>query len=212
MLHQMIEWLRIIATGLITTFGHWGIFIGMAIESACIPLPSEVILLFGGFLAAQGKLTFGLVVLAGVLGNVAGSVLTFWIGKKGGRSLLEKYGRYVLINQRHLDIADQWFSKYGDWAAFFGRMLPVIRTFISLPAGIAQMNVKRFLTFTLLGCIPWNIIITFLGWKLGQHWEAAQQYLKPLSYIAVLLVAVFLARLVYKMVRKKQVELSSKDN
>ncbi|MFC7392057.1 DedA family protein [Scopulibacillus cellulosilyticus] len=206
MLHQITEWLGSFTTDLITAFGYWGIFFGMAIESACIPLPSEVILLFGGFLAVQGKLTFWLVVLAGVLGNLTGSILTFWIGKKGGRTFLEKYGKYVLINKKHLDTADRWFNKYGDWATFFGRMLPVIRTFISLPAGVVRMRFKRFLTFTLLGCIPWNIVITYLGWKLGQHWEEAQQYLKPLSYIAVLLIIALAARIVVKTIRKRRLE------
>ncbi len=137
MLHQLMQLLASIATGLINSLGHWGVFIGMVLESACIPLPSEVIMLFGGFLAAQGTLNFWGVVLAGVLGNVAGSVVAFWIGANKGRYFLKKYGKYILFNHEHLDKADRWFSKYGEWTVSFGRILPVIRTFISLPAGKA---------------------------------------------------------------------------
>ena len=151
MLHALLEWLSSIATGLIETMGHWGVFLGMVIESACIPLPSEVIMLFGGFKAEEGLLTFWGVVWAGVLGNLVGSILTFWIGARGGRQFLQRYGRYVLINEKHIDTADRWFNKYGEWAAFFGRNLPVIRTFISLPCGIARMNFWKFTIFTFLG-------------------------------------------------------------
>lgn len=182
MLHQLIEWLSSIATGLIETFGHWGVFIGMAIESACIPLPSEVIMLFGGFKAEEGLLSFWPVVWAGVFGNLFGSVVTYWIGANGGRQFLIKYGKYVLIKEKHIHDADRWFAKYGDWAAFFGRNLPVIRTFISLPAGIARMNFWKFTLFTFVGCIPWNWALTYLGFKLGANWASVEPYIKPFSY------------------------------
>ncbi|SFG16679.1 membrane protein DedA, SNARE-associated domain [Desulfotomaculum arcticum] len=188
MLHQLIELLTSFATGLINTLGHWGVFIGMVLESACIPLPSEVIMLFGGFLTAQGTLNFWGVVWAGVLGNVVGSVLAFWAGANGGRPFLEKYGKYILFNHHHLDQADRWFSRYGEWAVFFGRILPVIRTFISLPAGIARMNFVKFLIFTLIGCIPWNIALTYMGLKLGQNWQSVEPYFRPVSYAIIIAV------------------------
>jgi membrane protein DedA with SNARE-associated domain len=151
MLHTLVEQLAQAAVSLIETLGYWGILIGMTIESACIPLPSEVIMLFGGFLAAAGTFNFWFVAAAGVLGNVAGSVLTYWIGANGGRSLLQKYGKYLLINPGHLDKADRWFSRYGEWTVFFARNLPVIRTFISLPAGLARMNFAKFFVYTFAG-------------------------------------------------------------
>jgi membrane protein DedA with SNARE-associated domain len=198
MLHHLLEWLSAIATGLIETLGHWGVFLGMIIESACIPLPSEVIMLFGGFKAEEGLLTFWGVVWAGVLGNVVGSILTYYIGAYGGRQFLQKYGKYVLINEKHIDTADRWFAKYGDWAAFFGRNLPVIRTFISLPCGIARMNFWKFLIFTFVGCLPWNYALTYLGFKLGSNWATVEPYIKPFSYgilgMLILLVIWFILK------------------
>lgn len=192
--------------GFITALGVWGIFIGMILESACIPLPSEVIMLFGGFMVTQGSLSFVGVVTAGVLGNLLGSLLMLWIGSRYGRPFIEKYGKYVLLNYEHLDKADRWFAKYGDWATLFGRILPIIRTFISLPAGIAKMKAGRFTVFTLLGCIPWNIALTYIGMKLGQHWEAAQKYTHPATYIIALVVLLLIVRFVYRARKNRQVK------
>lgn len=203
MLHELLQLLTSIATGLINTLGHWGVFIGMVLESACIPLPSEVIMLFGGFLAAQGILNFWGVVWAGVLGNVVGSVIAFWIGANKGRPFLQKYGKYVLFNNGHLDKADRWFSRYGEWAVFFGRILPVIRTFISLPAGIARMKFLKFLVFTLIGCIPWNIALTFLGLKLGQNWQSVEPYFRPISYAIIIAIICSIIWFFFKNVQKR---------
>ncbi|MGZ4112129.1 MAG: DedA family protein [Tumebacillaceae bacterium] len=193
MLHHLLEWLSAVATGLIETLGHWGVFLAMIIESACIPLPSEVVMLFGGFKAAEGVLVFWLVVTAGVLGNLVGSIITYWIGASGGRQFLMKYGKYLLINEKHIHKAENWFGRYGEWAAFFGRNLPVIRTFISLPAGIARMNFGKFVIFTFVGCIPWNFALTWLGFKLGANWGTVEPYIKPFTYgIAAVIVVLVL--------------------
>lgn len=208
MLHQLLEFLTSIATTLINTFGHWGVFIGMIIESACIPLPSEIIMLFGGFLAAQGTLNFWGVVWAGVLGNVVGSVLTYWAGAKGGRAFLQKYGKYVLFNSHHLEKAERWFSRYGEWAVFFGRNLPVVRTFISFPAGVARMDFPKFLIFSFIGCIPWNMALTYLGLKLGQNWQSVEPYIRPFSYVVLIALILCVARFFYINVRKHLNSLS----
>lgn len=195
-----------LSTGLIqfiSDLGIWGIFIGMIIESACIPLPSEVIMLYGGYMVHQGTLSFVGVVTAGVIGNVLGSLLMLWIGARFGRPFVEKYGKYILFNYKHLEQADRWFEKYGDWATFFGRILPIIRTFISLPAGIAKMKPGRFTLFTLLGCIPWNLALTYFGVKLGQNWEKAQSYLHPLTYIIALIVVILIIRFVYRLIKER---------
>lgn len=202
-MQQLLELLTSVATGLISALGHWGVFLGMIIESACIPLPSEVIMLFGGFLAAQGTLNFWWVVWAGVLGNVTGSVIAYWAGAKGGRAFLQKYGKYVLLNNGHLETADRWFSRYGEWAVFFARNLPVVRTFISLPAGIARMNFPRFFIFTFAGCIPWNIALAYLGWKLGQNWQSVEPYFRPVSYAVLALLLLGAARFFYRAARKQ---------
>lgn len=206
MLHQLITGLETITTDLITTLGHWGIFIAMVIESACIPLPSEVVMLFGGFLVAQGILNFWLVVTAGVLGNLVGSVLAYWIGKSGGRHFLKKYGKFILFNYQHLEKAEQWYQKYGSWATFFGRNLPFIRTFISLPAGITKMDFKKFFIFTFFGCIPWNVALTYIGLKLGQNWQVAEPYIKPLSYVVLIVIVILILRFVYKNLAKRRVQ------
>ncbi|HEU4965209.1 MAG TPA: DedA family protein [Bacilli bacterium] len=203
MLHELIQWLAGIATGLIETLGHWGVFLGMVIESACIPLPSEVIMLFGGFKAEAGLLSFWWVVWAGVFGNLVGSVLTFWFGANGGRQFLMRYGKYILINHKHMEQADRWFAKYGEWAAFFARNLPFIRTFISLPAGISRMNFWKFTIYTFLGCIPWNFTLTWLGFKLGQNWEAVEPYIKPFSYFFAACVVLLVLWFLFQNIRSR---------
>lgn len=195
--------IELIITNLINHFGEWGIFFTMLLESACIPIPSEVIMLFGGFLAASGSLNFWGVILAGTLGNLAGSILIYWIGIKGGRPFIEKYGKFVLFNPHHLEKADRWFQKYGGLTVFFGRILPVIRTFISLPAGISKMKFGRFTLYTILGCIPWNIVLTYAGLKLGQNWSVAQPYLKPFTYIGALIFIIIIIRFIFRSLKSE---------
>ncbi|MCX6808873.1 MAG: DedA family protein, partial [Candidatus Berkelbacteria bacterium] len=151
----ILDFLANIVISAINFLGYGGIFLMMFLESCGIPMPSEVIMPFSGSLVVAGHLSFWSIVIVGALGNLAGSWLAYWIGYRGGRPLIEKYGKYILISKHDLDLADNWFKKYGDWAVFFGRLLPVIRTYISFPAGISKMNFKRFSAFTLLGALPW---------------------------------------------------------
>jgi len=182
-----------IAIQLIEYFGYWGVFIGMTIESACIPLPSEVIMPFAGYAVWDGKMTFLGIVIAGVLGNLLGSWIAYFIGSIGGRPFLEKYGRYFFISSKKLDMAHEWFERYGHEAVFISRMLPVIRTFISLPAGIAEMNFKKFTIYTVLGCIPWVIFLGYVGLVLGEHWEIIRSYFHILDiFVGIGIVAVII--------------------
>lgn len=160
----------------IARFGYGGILFTMAIESACIPLPSEIIMPFSGYLVATGQFTMVGVTLAGALGNVAGSIAAYYAGMWGGRPFVERYGPYFLVTHRDLDLADRWFQKYGEAAVFFSRMLPVIRTFISFPAGLARMNVPRFILFTFVGALPWCWLLAFVGLKMGERWEDLRAY------------------------------------
>src|SRR5437764_11057819 len=130
--------------GVIATTGYGGVVLLMAIESACIPLPSEVIMPFSGYLVYTGRFNLWLVALAGAVGCVVGSMVAYWVGRVGGRPLIEKYGKYVLISRRDLDLADRWFARYGEVIVFASRLLPVVRTFIAFPAGVARMNLTRF--------------------------------------------------------------------
>jgi membrane protein DedA with SNARE-associated domain len=172
-------------TGAITTFitnlyvttGLVGIVVAMAIESCCIPLPSEIVMPLAGVMFATGKILSGtsfglglvLISLAGSLGSLLGSVVAYWIGYAGGRPLMLKYGRYVLISQHDADRADAFFRRWGSATAFFSRLLPVVRTYISLPAGITRMNFAKFCIYTFLGSFPWCVLLTFIGYKLGQN-------------------------------------------
>ncbi|MEW6771229.1 MAG: DedA family protein [Bacillota bacterium] len=182
----MLEKVIKAVTEYVAALGYWGIAIGMAIESCNIPLPSEVILPFGGFLAAQGKLNFFLAALAGNVGGTVGSIVSYYLGFKGGRPLLERYGRYFWISQRELALADRWFARWGEATVFFTRLLPVIRTFISFPAGVARMNFKRFVVYTFFGSLPWSFFLTYLGFKLGQHWGVLQEWFHRFD-VAILL-------------------------
>ncbi|ACX52163.1 SNARE associated Golgi protein-like protein [Ammonifex degensii KC4] len=185
----MLEKLVSLLVYYLSLTGYWGIAVGMAIESCNIPLPSEIILPFGGFLAYQGKVTFWGAVLAGTVGGTVGSVISYYLGLKGGRPFLERYGRYFWISPRELALAEAWFARYGEATVFFTRLMPVIRTFISFPAGIARMNLIRFTVYTFLGSLPWSIFLTYLGFRLGEHWEEVKVWLHKYD-IAVLVLTV----------------------
>ena len=190
----MIEYILSLVTNfIINTISSWGYFgVGalMAIESACIPLPSEVIMPFAGFLAAQGKFTMFGVTLAGALGCVVGSVLAYAVGALGGRSFIEKYGKYILISRHDLAIADNFFNKYGSAAIFFSRLMPVVRTFISLPAGIARMNFSKFVVYTFLGSVPWSFGLAYLGKILGDHWNTLGVYFHKFDFAIVIIILI----------------------
>ncbi|WP_246009337.1 DedA family protein [Brevibacillus fluminis] len=202
MLHAISVWLDMVVTSMINSFGYLGVFIGMVLESACIPLPSEVIMLFGGYLVSIGKASFWAIFAAGTIGNIVGSIIIYWFGRKGGRTLLERYGKYVFIRQNHIAKADAWFAKYGGGTVFFCRCLPVVRTFISLPAGVSGMRFDRFVILTSLGSIPWNLLLTYGGYRLGENWSQIEPWMKPISYAIlgglVLAVLIFLFRNVKK--------------
>lgn len=170
----------------------------MVLESACIPLPSEVIMPFGGYLAWTGHLHLWLVVVMGTLGNVVGSIIAYYVGKLGGRAVLIRYGRYVRLSQRHVAGAEKWFEKRGEWAVFLGRLLPGIRTFISLPAGIGNMNIARFIAFSAMGSLPWVTALAYAGYKLGQDWEGIKQYTHPLLYLAIVVIVVFIGLVLHR--------------
>jgi membrane protein DedA with SNARE-associated domain len=176
----MIAWtIEILAKFIIDTIsssGYLGIVILMGIESACIPLPSEIIMPFSGYLVFRGDFELFRTGLAGAFGCVVGSVPAYYLGLYGGRPLVEKYGKYVLISHRDLDLADRWFERYGDWAIFFSRLLPVVRTFISFPAGVARMNFTRFVIYTFSGSFPWCLGLAYIGMKLGENWDTLGVY------------------------------------
>src|SRR5215813_1960199 len=159
----------IIAT--ISRMGYLGIVLLMGIESACIPLPSEIIMPFSGYLVSRGELNLWGVGVAGAVGCVLGSLVAYWVGMYGGRPFIEKYGRYVLLSRHDLNIADRWFANYGEVIVFVSRLLPAIRTFIAFPAGVARMNLTKFVIYTFAGSLPWCIGLAYVGQKLGEQWN-----------------------------------------
>src|SRR5213079_1225872 len=160
---------------LIAATGYVGVFLLMTLESALIPLPSEVTMPFAGFLASQGLFNFWLVVLAGGLGNLVGSLVAFYLGVALEDSLLRafirRHGKWVLMSERDYEVAEVWFRRHGEIVVFVSRLLPIIRTFISLPAGVARMNVVRFSIYTVVGSILWSTLLTYIGVQLGEHWR-----------------------------------------
>jgi membrane protein DedA with SNARE-associated domain len=187
-------------TDYVLQYGYLAVFVLMVLESACIPVPSEVTMLFGGalanatFLASLGQegehLNFVVVALVGTLGNLVGSWIAWGVGYRGGRPLIERWGRYVFLRQHELDRAEVWFDRHGQAAVLGSRLLPVVRTFISLPAGVARMRFGRFSVYTFIGCLPWTFALTAVGYALGSQWEVVERYLRPVSYaVAALVVA-----------------------
>jgi membrane protein DedA with SNARE-associated domain len=188
------------ATNVIDATGLAGVFVLMLLESACIPVPSEAIMLFAGFNVSAGNMTLFGIVAAGVIGNVVGSWVAWAAGYYGRMEVLEK-NRLIHINQKHLDWADRWFQRYGDATVFFTRMMPIIRTFISLPAGVARMPFWRFTVLTCAGCIPWVLMLGFIGREVGSRWEEWREYLHYGDY-AVL--AGIIALVVWLLVRRRR--------
>jgi membrane protein DedA with SNARE-associated domain len=171
MIARIIEILSGFIVAVISTLGYSGVVLLMAIESACIPLPSEVIMPFAGYLVSTGQMNLWGVAFAGAVGCVLGSMVAYWVGAYGGRPFIEKYGRYVLVSRHDLDLADRWFAQYGELIIFISRLLPVIRTFIAFPAGVARMNVPRFMIYTFAGSLPWCLGLAYVGQKLGEQWN-----------------------------------------
>ena len=187
-------------TGIILGMGYFGIVILMALESACIPVPSEVVMPFAGYQVFKGNFSFWPVVFWGVVGQTIGSVITYWIGSTEGRLLLEKYGKYVLIRKSHIHHADKAFEKYGNKIVLIGRVLPIIRSFISLPAGLAKISFKQFLLYSVIGIIPWTIMLTLLGVNLGENWEGIKTYFHQAD---ILIAIMILATIIFAIRRKK---------
>jgi membrane protein DedA with SNARE-associated domain len=167
----------------IHALGAWGIAICMAIESCNIPLPSEIILPYGGYLASTGRITYLEASLAGAVGGTAGSIASYFLGLHGGRHFLLRYGRYLGFNRTAMARADRWFARYGDWAVFLSRLLPAIRTFISLPAGIARMHFPRFVAYTFVGSLIWSLALTWVGYLLGSNWEEVRVWMHELDLV-----------------------------
>jgi membrane protein DedA with SNARE-associated domain len=198
-LHGLENQLWAFLESLYTTVGWVGVVVMMAIESACIPLPSEIIMpLSGQYLVKDPGNWFALLEAGfyGALGCTIGSAIAYWVGALGGRPIIEKYGKYVLIRHHHLDVADRWFARWGEATAFFSRLVPIVRTFISFPAGVARMNFPKFLLYTFLGSFPWSLALAWAGaqWKPREVREFLRPFDIPIALVILALVAWFVYR------------------
>jgi len=187
----------------ISAGGYAGVAALMAIQSAAIPLPSEIIMPFAGFLASQGRFSLPLLALVGALGNVAGGSAIYWLGRYGGRPLVERYGRFVLISRHDLDLADRFFARFGLFSIFVGRMLPVVNTFISLPAGISRARFAPFVVYTFFGSLIWSFALAYFGSRLGPQWLELRQRVHGLDYVVAVLVVIGGVWWVYRHFRRK---------
>ncbi len=187
---KIISALAVFIMGGISALGYSGVALMMAFESMCIPLPSEIIMPFSGFLVSQGRFTLLGITLAGVIGSVVGSILAYWVGWWLEKDYLVRYGKYILITPHDLETAEKFFGKYGDAAIFFSRILPVVRTFISLPAGISRMNFKKFVIYTFLGSIPWCLALGYAGKKLGDNWDTLGVYFHKFDVVIEILILI----------------------
>ena len=176
------------AVGVVGDLGLVGVFVLMVLESACIPIPSEATMLFAGFNVAEGEYSLVLAVAVASVANLVGSWIAYGVGRAGRVDLIEKHGRKLGISPKHLETADRWFQRHGDATVFFTRLLPIIRTFISLPAGVARMPFWRFSLLTLAGCIPWMLMLTYIGVKVGERWRQWQGYLHYVDYVVAALI------------------------
>ncbi|HYP49064.1 MAG TPA: DedA family protein [Thermoleophilaceae bacterium] len=190
-----------VAVDEVDALGLPGVFLLMLLESACIPVPSEATMLFAGFNVSRGEYSLFAAVAAGSLANLVGSWIAYWVGFYGRVDILEKHGKKLHIKKSHLEWADRWFERHGDATVFFTRMLPIIRTFISLPAGVAKMPFWRFSVLTLLGCIPWVLMLTYIGKQAGDNWE---DWKDSLHYVDYVVAAAIVIGVIYLLLRRRR--------
>ena len=201
MIDSLLLWLSETMEHIITVLGPWGVSLLMAIESCNIPLPSEAVLPFAGILVNKGVMNFHIAAIFGAIGCVLGSIPSYYLGYFGGRPFVEKYGKYFLVSQKDLEDADKWVDKYGDWAFFICRMLPVIRTFISFPAGILRARKRVFFTLTFLGSLLWCYVLVFVGVKMGENMEALKSIWHKFDAIIIVACLILVGIYIYKHIK-----------
>ena len=193
------------ATTQVGSYGLVAVFVLMVLESACIPVPSEAIMIYGGFLVARGQEDLVPIIAAGVLGNIVGSCIAYWVGYAKGRDWALRF-HWLHITEKRLDVVDRWFARWGSWAVLFSRCVPLVRTFISLPAGVARMPFGRFVLLTFIGCVPWVTGLTLLGRAAGDDWERLQ---KQLHYVDYALILAAVAGLIWWLFRRRARRVAS---
>lgn len=187
----------------ISDVGYLGIAFLMSLESMIAPVPSEAVMPFAGFLIYQSKMSWELVILSATIGSFIGSLVSYYIGARLGRPFIVRYGRYLLLNEKHLDLTENFFRRHGQKTIFFSRFIPIVRHFISLPAGAAKMNIWIFLVYTVIGASMWNAFLTYLGYRLGSNWSEIRTYSEKLDIVVAALLVIGIGYVIYKNKRKK---------
>jgi membrane protein DedA with SNARE-associated domain len=190
-----------VAVDVVAELGLLGVFVLMLLESACIPIPSEATMLFAGFNVDRGEYSLFAITAVGSFANLVGSWIAYWVGYLGRVDLLEKHGRKLHVSKKHLDWADRWFERHGDATVFFTRMMPIVRTFISLPAGVAKMPFWRFSVLTFAGCVPWVLMLGFIGQQAGSKWD---DWKDSLHYVDYAVVAALVGGVAYLLIRRRR--------
>ncbi len=204
MITNLLEALAVWIQGVISAMGYAGVGGLMAIESACIPLPSEVIMPFAGSLVPAGRFTLWGCAFAGAIGCVVGSIPAYYLGAYGGRPLILKYGRYILLSKSHLDMADEFFLHRGDITVFVARLLPVVRTFIAFPAGVARMPMGKFVAYTFAGSLPWCFGLAWVGMKLGEHIDQLKPWFHRIDAVLVVIGVAAVAWFVWRQLKERR--------
>lgn len=206
MLSTVLEWLAHLIISVIDTIGYLGVFFLMALDSFNIPIPSEVTMPFSGFLASEGRVSFWLIVLVGTLGSYVGSVCSYYLAEWLVSHRHKAYLHFIL-NDVFLQKATAWFSKYGSLSVFFGRIIPVVRTFISLPAGLGKVPFGKFSYLTIAGSFVWSLFLTYVGWTLGKNWNQVREYFHQFDVIIVVLILIGIGWWVYRHVARKEAKV-----
>lgn len=206
MIINILSWLASLIIKIISGSGYLGIMVLMGLESACIPIPSEIIMPFSGYLVTTGRFSLFWVIIFGTIGNLFGSIISYWVGVRGGRPFIEKCGKYILIRKEELDKSQRFFEKYGALSVFFSRLLPIVRTFISFPAGIAKMRFGKFCLYTLVGSLFWSALLSYVGVFLGENWEAIASYFRKFDWLILILLIVLIIFWLYKKNKKREIK------
>ena len=204
MVHELLAAVSQWVLQVINNLGYFGVFFLMALESANIPIPSEIIMPFSGFLVTQNGFNFWAVVFWGAFGNLAGSLVSYFIALRFGRRAIIFMSRYLFICREDLDIAEEWFLKHGSWSVFLGRIVPVIRTFISFPAGMFKVGLGRFVVLTFAGSFIWSVFLTYVGYVLGENWEILGPYFRKFDYVIVAIIVIGAVWWVWRHVKRSQ--------
>jgi membrane protein DedA with SNARE-associated domain len=202
-LYGLLELLAVFAIDVISKIGYLGVFFLMVMESMVIPIPSELVLPFAGFLISRGDFSFVWVMIVSSLGSITGSLISYYMGRYGGNAFVIRYGKYVLLDVEDLKKTERWFEKRGEYTIFISRFIPVVRHLISIPAGIGKMDLKRFCLYTVVGASMWNFILIYAGYLLGEHWDRIKHYSEPVSLTVAAALVIGFIWFVYRHLRDK---------